>query len=173
MDAEKEAKLAQYRKEYPAKPPQKECLPAECILLDETDGVFLILSGNFPDVMVGSPPTTDPERLSNKTRYLWVLTPTATPSVLENVNSTKGVVVAKHSNLTGGEPAHCGGEVWFAMANKIFLSGSSGRYGPATQAQWVTTVELFRKLGFLVADLGWDEGTNRPFAILKGDPEWQ
>jgi hypothetical protein len=66
----------------------------------------------------------------------------------------------KHSNLTGGESASCGGELWVDPANssRVFISGASGRFGPETSAELADAVSVFAGLGYETVSFGWDEG---------------
>lgn len=80
--------------------------------------------------------------------------------------------VLKHSNLTGGQPAFCAGELLFLSADTIVLNGRSGRYGPATDVEMSAIARAFRQSGFTTWSMGYDTDTDRPFPFLGKEPEW-
>ena len=63
--------------------------------------------------------------------YLWIIDLSGIPYILERALPELGGKLPKHTNLTGGTPASIGGELWFRTESSLFLSGKSGRYGPA------------------------------------------
>lgn len=107
--------------------------------------------------------------------YLWVIAKNSIPAALESgeigQQLTSGVI--KHTNLTGGAAAHCGGEAWFVRDNAIIVGGSSGRYGPNRfdSQQLIDAALVFKEQGYDVAVLGMDE-TGFPATLLVGEPEW-
>lgn len=122
----------------------------------------------------GSPPRAldDP---SEENKHLWVILPDSVPYILEAAEcagSLKSGVV-KHTNLTGGGPAHSGGELWFRNGASFWMSGASGRYKLRGQEELDAIVDVMRKLGYAVASLGWDEETRRPWRILRGEIEFR
>ena len=76
---------------------------------------------------------------------------------------------AKHTNLTGGRSASCGGELWFGTphACKLYVNGCSGRYGPLTRQQLDDVVSVFTDFGYEVVSFGWDDGANMPARVLR------
>ena len=77
--------------------------------------------------------------------------------------------VAKHTNLTGGAPASCGGELWIDPVDprRLYVSGASGRYGPDSEQQLNDAVDVMRGRGFLVESFGWDAETNLPARVYR------
>ena len=80
--------------------------------------------------------------------------------------------VCKHTNLTGGEEAHCGGEVWFVSGQRLIINGASGRYPPKGMPELEEIVSAFEAAGYEVWSMGWDPETDRPARILRGGPPW-
>ncbi|MHB8878318.1 MAG: hypothetical protein ACYC8T_31870, partial [Myxococcaceae bacterium] len=155
---------------HPARHPRKEPEnPSELRLLTEPEGVFRL----------GSPPAESETRASPATssdvrhgRHLWVFFDVAVPYVLEaapraNPALTSGI--AKHTNLTAGAPAECGGELWVdpATANLIYVNGASGRYGPETPEELNDAVAVFRSKGFEVVSFDWDDDAGKPARVLR------
>jgi hypothetical protein len=72
----------------------------------------------------------------------------------------------KHTNLSGGNDAHCGGEMWFISDSEIWITGGSGRYPPSGAAELESIAEVFRSFGYEVTSAGWDErGPRRAFNV--------
>lgn len=51
----------------------------------------------------------------------------------------------KHTNITGGEEAFHGGELFFGKNNVIYINNSSDRYGDARD-YWPIVIEHFKKI---------------------------
>ncbi len=70
----------------------------------------------------------------------------------------------KHSNLTGGGPASCGGEIWLDAVDSrlLHVSGASGRYRARTPEQLEDAVRVFEAFGFRVRSAGWSEENDWP-----------
>ncbi len=107
--------------------------------------------------------------------YLWVIGKDAIPAALETAKSGESLHTGtiKHTNITGGAEAHCGGEVWFIEKDTVVLGGSSGRYGPDLfdEQQIFEAGRVFKEQGYRVAVLGMDE-TGFPATLLVGEPQW-
>jgi hypothetical protein len=80
--------------------------------------------------------------------------------------------VIKHTNLTGGKPAYCGGELIFLDAVTIVVNGCSGRYGPRSKAELRDVARAFADSGYAVWSMGFDDETNRPAHFLGIYPDW-
>ena len=102
--------------------------------------------------------------------HLWVFDANAIPFILElaPVASTLQSGRIKHTNLTGGSDASCGGELWIDPTdpNLIYLDGCSGRYGPSSPDQMENAVRVFEELGLSVMSFGWSDETNCPEGTL-------
>jgi hypothetical protein len=107
--------------------------------------------------------------------YLWVLGKETIPAALEaaEIGRSLHTGIVKHTNLTGGAEAHCGGEAWFIEDATVIIGGSSGRYGPNRfdDQQLIDAGLVFKEQGYRVAVLGMDE-TGFPAVLLVGEPQW-
>ncbi|MFO0608190.1 MAG: hypothetical protein U0324_33805 [Polyangiales bacterium] len=158
--------LATFVQKYPPAPPRRA--PAnndEIRPLGSLDGVLDV--GPAPAVLRV---TGKPDDIA--ARHLWVIWPQGIPYLHEqapHVQSPLASGVAKHTNLTGGAPASCGGELWVDPANpsKLYVNGASGRYGPKTPQQPDDAVALIQGLGFSVDSFGWDHDVNLPARVMR------
>ena len=53
-----------------------------------------------------------------------------------------------HTNLTGGEKAYQGGELWFCKDGRVGINYFSDRYGAKTQDQGDAVLNHFRTVGY-------------------------
>ena len=161
--------LASFRSAFPARPPDRNRISHEdqLVRLGVEDGVRFLIEAPIEGVAPGDPPE-DTRRGTGC--HLWVIDERGVPFILEQAPAAARLHdrVAKHSNLTGGEPAHCGGEVWFEEAStaKLWVSGGSGRYGPRSPEEMESAVAVFMAFGYATISLGWDEQTNRALRVL-------
>jgi hypothetical protein len=112
-------------------------------------------------------------REAESTKYLWVVAQSNVPFALEmlpNVKFERGRL--SHTNLTGGAPAHSGGEMWFTDPSIIIMNGGSGRYPPRSTDELDDVAKAFKAIGYKVAHMGWDTETSAPARYLRGDPQW-
>ena len=111
-------------------------------LYDATD------DGKPEDVVEVNPDTIelDPET----GRYLWVITEAGMHIILEatpnDASPRKNVC---HSNITGGQAALQGGELWFGTDEKIYINYRSGRYGAMSEEQEQIVFDSFIYVGYL------------------------
>jgi hypothetical protein len=121
---------------------------------------------------LGVPPGMQVAESINK--YLWVVTPDAVPIAVEQPK--QGVKVKRgylsHTNLTGGEPAHCGGELWFVDDSTVVINGGSSRYAPRDAGELDKIARAFKAAGYRTATMGWNDETASSFRYLRGDPQW-
>ncbi len=120
--------------------------------------------------MPGKPSTPDG-------RHLWVIRPADLPVILETAPHARPPPlqsgVAKHTNLTGGEPACCGGElrVDAVSPSLLYVNGGSGRYwrenDPGGPAKLADSVRVFEGLGYRVISAGWDEQNDIPARTFR------
>lgn len=110
-----------------------------------------------------------------KKRFLWVIRESELPFIREVAIVTPPLRSGrcKHTNLTGGAVAYCGGEVWFVSSRRLILNGGSGRYPPREPAELDTVVASFEHAGYRVWSMGWDYDANTPARVLMGDPPWK
>lgn len=106
--------------------------------------------------------------------YLWVVAANDATFALESTPFGQELETGKikHTNLTGGADAHCGGELWFVSEGHVLVGGSSGRYGPKSEEELADVAMAFKSEGFQVASLGYDEETGYPATVLVGEPKW-
>jgi len=159
-------KLTNFIELYPPAPPRR--LPSnsdELRMLTAQDGVLTLKR----------PPVTASEKAVPKRKgdpgcHLWVFRPQEIPYILERAPAANHLEssVVKHTNLTGGAKASCGGELWVDPAddNLIYVNGCSGRYGPLTRSQMEHAVEVFDHLGHQIRSFGWDDDANQPEVVL-------
>jgi hypothetical protein len=80
----------------------------------------------------------------------------------------------KHSNLTGGDDAHSGGEIWFINDDRIAVNAQSGRYGAESDREFKMIVDALRHSGYHVASMGFDlDNPSIPNTVFVGEPEWE
>jgi hypothetical protein len=109
-------------------------------------------------------------------RYLWVLVPGDLPHALEVCEYGKSLCSGqiKHSNLTGGDDAIAGGELWFIARDRVIVNFKSGRYGLTIDDQDVAQriVNALVADSYAVALMGWDEESGFPHSHLISPPEF-
>ncbi|HUT54073.1 MAG TPA: hypothetical protein VM658_11845 [bacterium] len=103
--------------------------------------------------------------------HLWVIDQSGIPYILEHALVTRPLQSGRvtHTNLTGGAPASCGGEIWFDPADEVlvYINGCSGRYGPDNSRKLEDAVEVVRQLGYNVPSFGWDSDADKPAKVLR------
>ncbi len=79
----------------------------------------------------------------------------------------------KHTNLTGGAPAHCGGELYWVDRGTVLLSGGSGRYPPRKPEQLRAAAQAFRDSGYGVWYIPVDPDAGKLHHLSAMiEPEW-
>ena len=137
-------------------------------LLDHLSGLRFLGFAPARDVNLGHPPNSRTE--TGYSRYLWVIDDNGLPFVKEVKSARLNSNLPKHTNLTGGQPAYAGGELWFGTEDALFVSGGSRRYRPIDLAQLDEAVRVFRAFGYTVTSLGWDEDRDEPRRFLWVSP---
>ncbi len=158
---------AEFIQRYPPAGPRREAAnPDELKKLDTSDGVQQLCH----------PPANAqarevPSKKGDEGCHLWVLDEEGLPYLLERAEVAAGLQsgVIKHTNLTGGGEASCGGELWVDPVDDrlLYVNGCSGRYGPRTAEQLEDFVTLLAQDGFDVQSFGWDEDANRPAMVRR------
>ena len=127
----------------------------------------------------GHDATTDSEKrvLSSddlKATRLWVVREDDVVHAPEDCafGKAKSRGVVKHSNLTGGAPAFCGGEVIFVSDREIVVSGDSGRYHPRSETEMTTVAQCFKRSGYAVWSMGYDADADRPLPFVGTGARW-
>ena len=150
-------------------PPQLPRIPSQNPdqdrLLGIADGVFSLADLPVDNPVFGA-------RGTPEGRYLWVISVGAIPAILETaprVQPPLQSAVAKHTNLTGGDPACCGGELWLDVvaAERLHVTGASGRYPPRSPEELANAVSVLREIGFVVESAGWDTDNERPARVFR------
>ena len=163
-----------YRNRYPSRHPAfLGANPDEHRLLDVPDGVQLFSNAPYPvRTQDLNPSETAPD---NEKRCLWVVRTLDVPFVRESaaVSPRLQSGVCKHTNLTGGQDAHCGGEVWFVSDDRLIINGASGRYPPRGPDELEEITIAFQAAGYKVWSMGWDSEANRPARVLREGPPWE
>ena len=172
--------LSGHRNSYPARSPDQTNLRHQDELqqIGPEEGLFELDFPAHQGIVTGIYPTSSQDARyqnseANRTKYLWVVAVGGVPAALER--PSQGTTLKRgrltHTNLTGGEPAHTGGELWFQGENRIVINGGSGRYTPRGPEELNSVALSFKAAGYIVASMGWDEegGFVR---FLRGDPEW-
>ncbi len=118
------------------------------------------------DVLYGAPPSS---RANKVNTYLWVIDTRGIPYIYEAPIPVIDSALPKHTNLTGGSEAYLGGEVWFASEIALYISGGSGRYPPANEAQLEEAAQVFESFDYEVISLGWDHQKGEARRRLVGD----
>ena len=165
----------EYRGDYPLRNPDLSGLVSS----DETE-MITIQEGlrEFtlpPSREVACCPDLTENPVRNESKYLWIVGANNVPFAIEvlegRVRPSRGYLT--HTNLTGGDPAHSGGELWFHDENSIIINGGSGRYPPRDEAELETIARSFKKAGYQVASMGWDTELGRPARYRRGSVvEW-
>lgn len=120
------------------------------------------------DSMMPAPQPGHPD-----SKHLWVIREDSLPVILETAPEVRppplSLGAAKHTNLTGGEPAACGGEVWVdeVEPEKLFVNGGSGRYPARSAEELKDAEEVFRGFGYVVVGAGWSEENDWPERVFR------
>lgn len=159
--------LAEYTSLYPPHTPNK---PADVQdahrQLEVEDGLAML-----PNCVETMLPAKRPGQREG--RHLWVIVPEAVRVILETAPAVRppplSLGVAKHTNLTGGGLASCGGEVWLdpADSRKLWVNGGSGRYPPRSPKQLADSVTVIESFGFVVVSAGRSEDNDCPERIFR------
>lgn len=141
----------------------------ELRLLDGVNGVQDLATRSAHRIQDGRRQV--PQRSGDPGCYLWVVIPTRIPFIFERETVIPPLQsgAVKHSNLTGGQPASCGGEVWFDPADEdqIYVNGCSGRYGPKSSDELDDVVAVYQGTGYRVTSFGWDNEAHKPAMVLR------
>lgn len=159
--------IAQFATRYPPQPARKPPDAEDQLrLLTAEDGVIPLNETRALQHTPGRPGYSEG-------RHLWVICAETLPVVLETAPNLRppplSSGVAKHTNLTGGATACCGGELWTDAVDRslLYVNGGSGRYGPRTPTELSDAVRVFEHLGFRVESAGWSEDNDIPERIFR------
>jgi len=137
-------------------------------------GLVELPSEEFNTCVLGEVPTERDNQKADETKYLWVVAKESLPIMLEQGGTASSLQRGRlsHTNLTSGADAHTAGELWFIEPNRIAVNGGSSRYGPRSKHELDSAVDAFKRAGYHVASMGWDDEVSAPVRILRGDLEW-
>ena len=154
-----------FRSRHTPRPPRSTSIPEEEQQLSTQDGLRFLSPAPATDVLFGKPPVSLGDL--GQHRYLWVIDASGVPYIGEVRIPAIGMK-PKHTNLTGGQEAYLGGEMWFASSDALYISGGSGRYPPQDSRQLEEAGEVLELFDYSVTSLGWDDGTGTAKRFLEG-----
>jgi hypothetical protein len=176
-DAKTKAAFDGFRANYLARamPPNLVTNQDQLRQMTEADGLQLWQDGPVgPEEKVepSDPPILTMEDDARK--MLWAVRETDVPYAAETDPFGRGLEsrVIKHSNLTGGKPAHCAGEIVIMDEKTIVVNGSSGRYGPKSLEELEAVAKAFRGSGYNVWCMGYDTEQARALPFVGSAPKW-
>lgn len=161
-----------FRTNYPARkcPSDRIDNDDQLKLMTEADGLEYLNEGPQTAVQ-GDIPKIEKDDLNI---HLWLLRPLDVVHALEKAkfgsNLESGII--KHTNLSGGDPAHSGGQLVIISENTLVIDGGSGRYGPQSEEEMTAVARAFTNAGYGVWSYGYDEESGWPFRIGSKNPEW-
>ena len=144
----------------------------ETRLMTDSDGLRIWGDGGAFATPAGDPPAIPSDH--KEVVELWVVRSDDVVYAREKCVFGKKLPsgVIKHTNLTGGEPAYCGGELIALDRDTVVVSGCSGRYGPNTSMELKAVAQAFKQSGYAVCSMGWDLDANRPNPFIGLTPSW-
>lgn len=162
-------KFETYRDKYPARDPDLGRKGSDDELRDVSanSDVFSLQEAPVESFVVGSPPREPAS--SGQQMYVWLIKESDVVLALEAGTSGQGTNRGRlaHTNLSGGKPAHAGGEVWFQDEKNIWLTGGSSRYAPECVEELNAVVSSFSESGYIVSSCGWDSDNDMPARFFR------
>jgi len=83
-------------------------------------------------------------------KYLWIIDKAyelhIIPERTQNPHSDRGYVC--HTNITAGDGARHGGELWYGKDSIVFINNSSGRFYTQDPNEWAAIVKIFITAGY-------------------------
>ncbi len=160
--------LEEFVRKYPPHPPRRVAANGDEVRrLSAADGVVQLHSAPASVTCRAHPRDAG----AGQATHLWVFFAAGIPAILELavVSPPLQSGKAKHTNLTGGADASCGGELWVDPVDptKLYVNGGSGRYGPTTSAQLDDAMSVFRRYGYDVVSFGWSDENDAPERVLR------
>ena len=175
MEATKTA-FDRFRLNHPLKKldPARVANPEQLLPMTEADGALSWKDGSGSRIFMSEsdrvPPPVSQERKQHA--HLWVVMRDDVRHAPERCAFGQALPTGmiKHSNLTAGAPAHCGGELLFEGKDTIIVNGDSGRYGPRTPEELQAVAMAFRGSGYRVWSMGWDTDAGKPMLFVGARP---
>jgi hypothetical protein len=145
---------------------------------DETEDVstrsdvYSLTLAPFENFVLGEPPNR--ARSSGTKMHIWLVKVDSVVTALEE--GASGLATQRrrlaHSNLSGTNMAHCGGELWFRDDSSIWITGGSSRFPPQSAAELEEIGSAFRRSGYNVCNCGWDNEIDGPARFFRGNDTW-
>lgn len=145
------------------------------IQMTEADGLKVWADGSQAPVATASSPAPLLTSANLKDCMLWVVREDDVVWAPEKGPFGKKLEsgVIKHTNLTGGAAAYCGGELLVLEDELIVVvNGCSGRYGPRNSTEMDEVAKAFAQSGYGVWSMGYDEEAARPLPFIGVRPKW-
>ena len=143
----------------------------ESLQMTERDGLCILPDAPCHFAEIVSTPEDYLSVQREKGIYLWIINPCQVLCMKElapiGQSFSQGKV--KHTNLTGGAPACSGGEMWFSAHDAVYVSGSSGRYGPSSEGELIASAHVFKRKKYKTCCLGWDDGIGRSAQYYRAE----
>lgn len=142
----------------------------DCDLLTSEEGLLSWEDGSGAEIAT-TPPEIEPAPAE---AHLWAVTHEDVVHAPElcPFGADREAGRIKHSNLTGGGDAYCGGELLVLNDNTVVINGCSGRYRMRDAAEMRAVASAFRGSGYNVWSMGWNTDVDRPAMFGTQDPEW-
>ncbi len=126
--------------------------------------------GEMPTVSLASLVALEQDRTAS-VKALWIigLSDVCFAQERGSFGQLRGRGYLAHTNLTGGDAAHSGGEMWLTDDGVMVLNGDSGRYRPRSAEELDEACEAFSDGDIDIISMGWDVDLNRPARTLRID----
>ncbi|MET3896141.1 hypothetical protein ABIB57_000065 [Devosia sp. UYZn731] len=132
----------------------------ELIQMPDAEGLLYWKDGGFVE---GASVSQDiVEQIDNTSeKHLWVVREEDVVYAEETGDWGKSLATGsiKHTNLTGGDLAYCGGELVMLDNQSVLVNGRSGRYGPKSADELKAAAIAFKASGYVVWSCGFDDET--------------
>ena len=159
--------LDTFQQIYDLRESKREMEPYQSIAIGAESGVRILQEAPVFGVRLGRPTTQSKYSVElGSNTYIWVIYGSGIPYVIEVPMPILGNKEPKHTNLTGGERAYVGGQLWFHSEYCMYVSGGSGRFPPLNEAQLEAVVDVFESFSYSVKSLGWNHATGRARRVL-------
>lgn len=155
--------------------------PRDNVIRHESEKDLLPESEGLDSLVDGPGEVADAERALAPLRRdalpgvvrLWVVRPDDVVHAEEvcNFGTARPAGKLKHTNMTAGHPAFSGGELLFLEDGKLIISGDSGRYGPRNAEEMRDVAIAFKKSGYTVYSLGYDDEAARALPLVSAAPQ--
>lgn len=168
----------EYREKYPAREPNLDNKKNDDELVELDCYCFWGDGKEFSEYsnLSVSIEEVEGKRIPIVNTLLWVVTPTDVRCAHERSALAERECSRKylsHTNLTGGNSAHSGGQMAFVKNEEdvaiyaIILDGGSSRYMPRNAQELHEIASSFSKTGYDVLNMGWNDEEGRPEYVFR------